>query len=550
MSKKIETLIRKLPSILNGILTSERMNQRTNTLSFLRPAKAKHPAKFFAQTFWGLCLLFLFVSNSLSAGNPPRSLKTATEQGEIVALFTPFSYFEKAMQKIINSTSIQEHANLPNQIVKVDQLDWHINGVSYDIQTEFNPGTLTANTYEISSRKLKLAITIQQISVDQMITKVFGGVTLQIHVQATCAPVTLVQNSAQAAARVIYQISPQNISTHVDQLSLQWPSQSWIISPVSCQGPSGLDEQIRTALINQLQTADAVKPYLETGLSQKIQSGVEAALNQIKQPTPIAVPGNPLQLVLTFGQFQMTSSGLISYAALSWAGAPEFKNIRPLQLKEVPPEIVTSQTPILISSTEGWTDFIRAELLASPQETRVSLNDQQNFRQILASSFLEYFFWPDLLNYSKRAPFSLAIQTPDLQDLTWQANGTAQANLVTTAWMQSVRAKKNWNYIKLNGQAKAELTPQIKNGQFTLAAKITDTNLTEAFGPDYVKQFHPNTYVNKFFIDRISSSVETTFHFSNALPDLDLGVLGLGRFNGWLGLQNNLIAIPIDIRSK
>ena len=397
---------------------------------------------------------------------------------------------------------------------------------------------------------LKLGITIQQIAVDQMITKVFGGVTLQIHVQATCAPVTLVQNSAQAAARVLYQFSPQNISTHVDQLSLQWPSQSWIISPVNCQGPSGLDEQIRAALIAQLQTADSVKAYLEAGLSQKIQSSVESALNQIKQPTPINIPGSPLQLALTFSQFQLTNSGLLSYAALTWAGSPDFKNITPLQLKDVPTELVTSQTPVLISSTQGWTDFIRAELLASPPVSRVNLNDQPNFRQILASSFLEYFFWPDLLYYSKNSPFTLAIQTPEIQELVWQTNGSAQANLISTAWMQSVRAKQNWNYIKLSGQAKADLNPQINNGQFVLSAKISDAQLSESFGPDYIKQFHPNTYVSKFFIDQISSQVQTSFNFANALPDLDLGVLGSARFNGWRGLQNNLIAIPLEIKPK
>jgi hypothetical protein len=323
-----------------------------------------------------------------------------------------------------------------------------------------------------------------------------------------------------------------------------------VISPVNCQGPSGLDEQIRAALVAQLQTADSVKAYLEAGLSQKIQSSVEAALNQIKQPTPIIVPGSPLQLALTFSQFQLTSSGLLSYAALTWTGSPDFKNIRPLQLKDVPAELVTSQTPVLISSTEGWTDFIRAALVASPPVNRVNLNDQPSFRQILASSFLEYFFWPDLLYYSKTSPFTLAIQTPELEDLTWQANGTAQAKLGTTAWMQSVRAKQNWNYIQLSGQANANLNPQINNGQFLLSAKITEANLSESFGPEYIKKFHPNTYVNKFFIDQISSQVETTFNFANALPDLDLGVLGLARFNGWLGLQNNLIAIPLEIRAK
>ncbi len=488
-------------------------------------------------------LVFLAFSPLSSAQNTPPA-----SQGAIVALFTPFSFFEKSLHSIMTSYSTQDQAAFPDQVVSVDGLNWHISGISYSIQSEFTEGKLLPQSYEIQSRNLKLSISVQKISVDQVITTSQGGITLDVHVQATCAPLQLVQNAASASAQISYQFTPQSISTQVTQFNFQWPAQTWAISSLSCQGPAGIDSKIQAALASNLQSANTLKPYVQDALAAKIQDQVDSIVEQIKRPTPIFVPGNPLNLVLAFKQFQITKLGLISYGQITWNGIPDPSKVTPLGISDVPPELAGATEPVLITANQGWTNFIEAELAATPGTAHVSLNQQKSFAEILKSEFYEFFLWPDLLNYPAHAPFDLAIGTPQLTSLSWLADGTAQVEIAPAAWIEATRDNKVWNYVRLFGTALANIAPQISGGSFKLLARVRDSRIQYHFGADYVKAYRPNQFISSILVNQLSKNLETSFVFSNPLPSYDLGIIGVARFNGWVPINSGThIAIPVQI---
>ncbi len=474
-----------------------------------------------------------------------KPIATAS-QGAIVALFTPFAFFEKSLQTMMTTYSTQDQSSFPDQTVNVDGLNWHISGIRYQIQSEFTRGNLQAQSYDIQSRNLKMSISIQHISVDQVITSNQGGITLDVHVQANCAPVQLNQNSATASARIDYKFSPQSISTQVTEFNFQWPKQTWVISSLNCQGPAGIDSKIQAALANNLQSADTMKPYIQNALSQKIQDQVDNIVDQIKRPTPIVVSGNPLNLVLSFKQFQISKYGLMAYGQITWNGVPDASQITPLGIHEVPAELQNATEPVLITASQGWTNFIEAELEATPITTRINLNSDASFSQFLKSNFYEFFLWPDLMNYSLNSPFNLAISTPKLNALTWLKDGTAQIQISPTGWIESLRQGKVWNFVKLFGQAKAHISPQIIDGVFKVVASVQNTSVSYQYGSDYISNFRPNQFISPLIINKFSKNLETSFLYSNPLPSFDLGPIGIARFNGWVPINSGThIAIPV-----
>lgn len=469
-------------------------------------------------------------------------------EGAVVALFTPFAFFETSLKSIMTSYSTQDQASFPDQVVNVGGLNWHISGITYNIQSEFTQGALQPQSYDIQSRNLKLSIVIHQISIDQILTTQAGGVTLDIHVQATCAPITLVQNAASAGAQISYQFSPQSISTQVTQFNFQWPVQTWSISSLNCQGPAGIDSKIQAALAQNLQSADMLKPYIQNALASKIQDQVDDIVGQIKRPTPIVVAGNPLNLLITFKQFQITKLGLISYGQITWNGIPDPTHITPLAMNDVPPELVGATDPVMITANIGWSNFIKAELAAATGPTIVNLNQQESFENLLKSNFFDFWLWPDLMNYGLSSPFNLAIDTPQPDSFTWLADGTAQLQSTASAWIQSVRQNKTWNYIRIAGKANVNIAPQITAGAFSVVANVHATNIRSQFGSDYITAFHPPQFLSPLIVAEISKNLNHSFVFSSPLPSYDLGPIGTARFNGWTPLAGGgLIAIPVKM---
>ncbi len=488
-------------------------------------------------------VLILNTSLAHSAALPPP---TPASEGAVIALFTPFAFFEKSLKSVMTTYSTQDQAAFPDQIVSVDGLNWHISGVTYSIQSDFTQGSLLPQSYQIRSRNLKLSISIQQISIDQVVTTQSGGITLDVHVQAKCAPITLIQNAAQASAQIAYQFSPQSISTQVTQFNLQWPAQTWAIGSLNCQGPSGIDSKIQSALGQNLQSADTLKPYVQDALSAKIQEQVDDVVEQIKRPTPIVVPGNPLKLLISFKQFQITKLGLISYGQITWNGIPDPSHVTPLAMTEVPAELVNATDPVMVTADAGWTNFIKAELAATPGPTMVNLNQQESFSRLLKSNFFDFWLWPDLMNYGLNSPFNFAIETPHLSSFTWQKDGTAIIETNTSGWVQSLRENKTWNYVHMTGQAIVSIAPQITNGTFTVVANVHPSDIRSRFGNDYIAAFHPAQFLSPLITAEISKNLNHSFLFTTALPSYDLGGVGIAQFNGWTPLSGGtMIAIPV-----
>jgi hypothetical protein len=486
--------------------------------------------------------LFLTVLTLFSGVSGRAETAANAYGGSEIAVFTPWSFFQKSL-----STAVANNQNAQKDLgdldVTLNGFNFHLGHVQWKLAADFAPGVLTPNSYELKSNHLAFTLSIDKISLNQTVEQVIGGVLVQVQVQADCGPLTMAQSSAQASARIGFQLGAGDVATHVDQFDLQWPTPSWQISALSCQGPAGIDLNIQTQLASALATSTAFKPMLQDELAKYLQDQVGGLLEKLKMPVTLPIDQSATPLALNFKNFQTVNGGVLTFGSLIWN---DKANVRPFALKDAPTGLA-SDAPILLTTQEGWTDLLTAQIAARPEWTAIDLRAQDFFMRVLNSRLLQFFLWPDLWNFSKSSPFTLAVGKPANLKLSWNADGSAKIAMDSFAWVQSLRKNKSWNIIGLSASASGKISAAIHDGQLSLQAQIQSSGLKGKFADDYIKAFNPNTWLAtsllQDFFNKMGQNVGTTI----PLPALDLGILGSAKANGWNALSGGLIAIPFQV---
>ncbi len=478
----------------------------------------------------------------------------AAPQGSEVALYIPWPVFSDSVLTVLKNYTVNDQEALPDQTITVNELNWQASGITSTVTSGFVASEPNGNSYPVQSRNLAIGVTVQKLSIDQIVLKTIGSATVKVHIQAVCNPIQLVQTAAQARALISYTFSETSLSTDVSQFNLAWPANSWKVGSIVCQGPSGLDQELKNSLVQQLQTADAFKAYIQQKLSEKIQTEVDAVLTSLKSPTSIPLPKNPLPLRLNFSRFVASKSGLLIFGRLDWSEDGNAVSIRSLNLTDVPTELQGTAVPQLITLNHSWEDILESELVAYNQDTAFDLNSQPSFQELLESRVKQFFVWPDLHNYNGQSKFFFQLHTPSVQNISWQGDGSAQATVVTSGWIQSQRALPNhsggalqtWNYVLLNGTGQAKIQPAITHGLLTITAVASGTALKAKYGDEYVKTYSPNTYLAPKLLDTLKSALEKPYIQSVPLPAFSMGPLGSAKLNGWRAISNGLLAVPVE----
>ncbi len=499
----------------------------------------------------------ILVATSFADATPWHSLFDNVQNsvhGAEMALYIPWPVFTSSLVKVLQTFTTVDQETLADQTITVNGLNWQLSGIGSNVNSGFSVSQPSANSFPIQSKNLSIGVSIQRLAIDQIVAKTVGSATVNVHVQAVCGPLLLKQISAQAQANIIYLFSDTALKTTVSQFNLAWPNKSWDVGTVSCQGPNGLDQELKNALIQQLQSADSFKALIQDKLAAKIQDEVDTVLSSLKTPTSVPVNGNPLPLRLSFSRFAAGKSGLMIFGKLDWSESGAAIDVRPLVLTGVPPELQNSTSPQLITLNHSWEDVLEAELVAYNRDTPFDLNAEPSFQSLLESRVKQFFVWPDLYNYNGQSKFVFLLHTPQVQNISWQADGSAQALVTSSGWIQSQRSSPNttddtlktWNYVALNGKGQAKIEPSISHGQLTFTAVASGTDLHAQFGDEYVKTFAPDTYLAPTLLKQLKATLETPLTQHIPLPALSMGPLGDAKLNGWNSIANGLLAMPVE----
>jgi hypothetical protein len=461
-----------------------------------------------------LTLFFIFQAAVSFANTSPKIYESA--------VVLPWKFVGQSLNPTGGSATAQYQFAMNNLNFTAQGIPFVIPQAELNVNLHLKGVESEGNVTHWETDQLALQVQVGAFSLQKDIVQMVNGVQVVVHLKADCSPFTLVQANAHSALQWSWTVLEGKVAAHLDEMTLDWPQSSWQIQSLQCSGPAGFADLVQQELQQQLANADSLLPTIKSVLQGSLNEKMTNYLDQWKQPQWISKDaGVSLEV---FGSAVAESKGLL-FRALLRLGDPDasvdISQRIGLNLSDALVAQASEQTPTVIFSQAAIQDLVRQKSLW-PTKT-VSLNSISGFASLLRSRFLQFFLWPDLWHYSKSAPFSLTTQlngAPTLQFSSTRPQVYVQAPLLS--WVNSWRDGKAWNYIQLQTQLKSWMTYGVQAGKFMMVMQDPDLKTKAAFGADYVRKFHPSTYLSVSTMQKALEQSMNQQQNSFALPSFAL----------------------------
>lgn len=420
--------------------------------------------------------LALLIGVNASSG---AALASATQPSFQAKLHVPWTLLQSRAQSAVEGQSLS--GDLPDRVVTAAGLDWHLQGLHVDAQTTRALATLGAASADFSFPKVATTLSIQKISVDQVITREIEGVTVDIHVVATCGPLLLKQDAAAGALHFALDWTSGSPLVRLSGLDLNWPSGSWSSPEIPCEGPGGMAETMRTEILNQLRDAEAFKPLLSSFLQEGVQPRLQSILDKVRQP--ISASSGKGKVEFQIGVLEAVPTGIL-------ANIESGANAKTIPMTAATLQSLPQDRPSMLGGLEMLEAVVANELAAREDYFTIDLQKVSAFRSLMKSRFLQFFVWKDLFNYKKSSPFYLRIHNPHTLALTQATTtGALETKVTLNVVMQSYRDDKWWSYVMLNGTAKASISLALENGNLKYATTTSEPDVAIGYAPEYIARY-------------------------------------------------------------
>jgi hypothetical protein len=451
------------------------------------------------------------------------------------ALLLPWSFVEQSLQTQAQSDPSLEQFAMGPITLQAQGIPVTIPQAVLQMQLHLKPVVSSQNATRWESDQLILQINVGGIQVQKDIVQNIGGVQAIVHLSAQCAPFTLVQPSAHILTNWLWQASGLVLGAMIQDLSLDWPQNSWQIGSLECQGPKGFADLVQADLQSQLAQADQFAPLLKTALENALNSKIQAWLTKWRAPKwiPQSASGQGMNLLLS-GVETVRSQGLLFKGVVGLGPQMDLASLLSAGAMVIPlgeSDALLAQitlAPTLIFSSESLSSVISQVSLWPKVD--INLNAVSSFESLLKNWFIEIFIWPDLLNYSSKAAFHMISQLSAPAAFQFSAQGTAGSPALPSAsfkasvqsLMTAVRDGQTWNYLLFQSQVSANVSMAIASGQLNLQFANTNLQSKAKFGVDYVHRYSPSKYISLSTIESALKSSTALKTATLALPKFQL----------------------------
>ncbi len=434
-----------------------------------------------------------------------------------VAQWLPWKFVEQELKNIPLSFNLQ-----PRDLTLHWQ-DWHplLKGAKLEVHGAWAQLQVQSTGINASAQSVSAYLKVQQLIVDQTIIKEIGGNRIEIKINAICDPFEIKIPVADLALQALYQRQKEMILPNISDLKLMI-HEGWSISPLICSGPQGFDQAVSQLLQDSLKNPDSISSVLQSYLSTTLEEKWLAVWNQMTtvgyQNLKVTSMDDPIELGLFIrGDIQ---------------GGADLKKIE-LPLTLAAPQ--RSGSPQLVLTSEGFMALAK-EKASHFSILKFNLQKLDAFHGLMQSRFKQFFVWPDLMNFSKSAPFLLTSNPSQILDLKSLGQGRWSLQSQTKGLIEAPRDNHEQTYLHWGLGASSTLSTQVKDSVFNLHVDQSKTNMTWKFDANYLKKYHPSRRVSENLIKKIGDSLFTGRNFQIQLPVLDLKTKTL-KLNNWVENQ-------------
>jgi hypothetical protein len=431
-----------------------------------------------------------------------------------VAQWIPWSFVTTQAKKIplaFQSTQSNFQMNFQEWTPKATNVNFQVQGGLSTLQFDQNGVQAAANT-------LSAHLTVGQILIDQVIVRDIGGSQIQVRVQATCQPFEIQVSNFSLAAQAPFVRLADHWTPQLSTVSLQLPQGAWTVSPIVCQGPEGIDQKIASLIQTTLSQPASMQEYLKSWLAPQL----DQYWGQIWK----SLTGEAWQNLKINSMSDPAAQGFFLY------GNIETKSSGSVPLPSNLTAALSATVPQLFFSTEAFAALVQ-ENASSVKIENYDLQQIESFSSFMHNRFLQFFMWPDLLNFSRSTPV-LFSTLPDQTKVTLQAQKSGVWNLQMQSMgvLRITRKGQLRNYINVGIGMTSTLTTEVKDSHLSLKTQNSKSNISWKFDSEYIRLFDPSTSISSTLLKKASTALFENRTIDQALPVLNWNGQTF-KLNGW-----------------
>lgn len=386
------------------------------------------------------------------------------------AQWIPWDFLSQELRK--SEFSLEEER--PALALSLGEFTPVIEGISLRLNGKFS--SMSVKTPEIGIEASgNLELSLGGLKIDQYITREFGGNVIRVRIQAQCGPARITINELYLSSLFSLKETNQWLP-ELSDIHLELPAGSWNISPVRCEGLSGIGEEIETSINEAMKNPSAFSLMIRNYVAPMINDLIREKWTLLKNGE-----GNWENLRLD----RPEENGFTVRGDIPLAGSDEV--IFP---DEISPDL-KSGTPRFFVSQEGFRAIIQDRLrkLVPPV---YDLRENPEFRKLLGSKVMQFFAWPDLRRFPSSTPFVLK---QDLSSLnlglkqngsTWNADISGKGSLTTLIGGSPI------DYIVYSMSVSVPVALELKNGNLSFSSGKGSAKLAWSFGYLYQLLYKPD----------------------------------------------------------
>ena len=414
--------------------------------------------------------------------------------------------------------------NLGSMKFVVQEIPVNLSNIQVEIDTVIkNLGSERGETLWQADR-LNTRIIVSGFSINKTVDQWYGGVRATIKLSATCESFELTQPSAQMNMSWGWKSEGTQLEADLSALNITWPKNSWKVGQIKCAGPSGFGDLVKAEITKQLANPDRFVSLIKTHLETYFNQTITKSLEQYRKPqrlfsdfqTALVMEMTGVEATVEKG---LLLKGIIEVQRLGETSASSEEQVVALDVNKML-QSLDGETPALI-----FPGLAAESLIGDVAQNRVAfyqLNKFEGFTKLLASKFMQFFVWPDLMKYNKTSVFNVTSKVSGRPVVNYTGDHKMWIQGYVDSWIYSKRDGYDWRYVDLRTGFAAYVFPEVTNGHIRF--KFSDQNMKSVaqMNADYVKYYKPRQHLGLSTIEKAIKKAPFFEGFSLELPSIEL----------------------------
>jgi hypothetical protein len=438
-----------------------------------------------------------FILSGLLAS--PRLFADEGPGQNILGIALPWSGLQSNFQSLLREeVAAKKTFRVPSQIVEVDGIDLKVGEIEGFLGGEAPVVAVNHLGITVKGASLDLEGRVNGISIDQVLERNFDGHHIRIRIQAQCEPFSLRISKGGVISRYSWQTTNQGLQIHPETFELHFQPELVSIGEIKCLGLEGLGPEVRLNLFANIKNPARLEVLLRTEIEKKVNA-------LLKEQWLLFQVGS---------QYRIQENGILIF------------RVSGLSL-DFDPEILSYQ----IGSNDQGTHLVLTEknlnqlILQQIQQVsrrKINLNEIPDFQKLLKSRFLQFFVWPDLMNFPKLAKFEGETTSVDMLSLSKSGQGYSVRGVVNSA-VRGERKRLLRDYLVLSNKISAQVEVQVSDGQMFLDIHNSRSEMKWAFAKSYQIEFSPSPRISASIIRKLNDNLTQDRRVSMDLLTFEVG---------------------------